>query len=149
AILFANAVSQADDVARRDGADARLDSQLTPPRSRYEIQAGSVIAAALVTGLNSDLPGRVIAQVTAPVFDIATGDYLVTPHGARVMGKYQNGVRYGDRRVLLVWDRLILPNGWSINLGEMNGADPTGAAGLRDTIDNHLRGLAGAVGLSA
>lgn len=133
----------------RDDAEARLDTRLSPPRSRYEIQAGHVIPAALVTGLNSDLPGRVIAQVTAPVFDSVTGDYLLIPQGSRLIGTYDNGVRYGDHRIMLVWNRVIFPNGWSINLAEMNASDPSGAAGLADRTDSHLDRLAGAIGLSA
>ena len=95
------------------------------------------------------LPGRVIAQVTAPVFDSVTGAHLLIPQGSRLIGTYDNAVAYGDRRLLLVWNRLILPNGWSINLQDMQGADPAGAAGLRDRTDNHLDRLAGAIALSA
>lgn len=150
-ILFGQSVdaSAAQSARTRDDALARLDARLTAPRSRYEIQAGHVIPAALVTGLNSDLPGRVIAQVTAPVFDSVSGDYLLIPQGSRLIGTYNNGVTYGDRRILLVWDRLILPNGYSINLQAMNAADPSGAAGLTDGTNNHLGRLAGAIGLSA
>lgn len=111
--------------------------------------AGSVIAGALSTELNSDAPGRVIAQVTAPVFDTVTGAHLLIPQGSRLIGTYDNSVTYGDRRLVLVWNRLILPNGWSINLQNMQGADPTGAAGLRDRTDNHFDRLAGAIALSA
>lgn len=127
----------------------RLNSELMPPRSRYEIQAGQVIPAALVTALNSDLPGRVIAQVTAPVHDSVSGDHLLIPQGARLIGTYDNGANYGDQRLLLVWNRLILPNGWSIDLQGMEASDPSGASGLRDRTDNHLGRLAGAIGLSA
>jgi type IV secretion system protein TrbI len=148
-IIFASAPSQATNTSDRDVGEARLDAHLIPPRSRYEIQSGNVIAAALVTGLNSDLAGRIIAQVTAPVYDSVTGTTLLIPQGARLIGTYDNGVRYGDHRILLVWNRLILPNGWSINLQQMNASDPTGAAGLQDTTDNHLGSLAGAVGFSA
>lgn len=133
----------------RSADDGQLDSQLTPPRSRYEVQAGQVIPAALVTALNSDLPGRVIAQVTSPVYDSVTGDTLLIPQGARLIGTYSNGVRYGDHRIVLVWNRLILPNGWSINLQSMEASDSSGASGLSDRTDNHLDRLAGAVGLSA
>src|SRR5690606_28778487 len=98
------------------GNESRLDARLTPPRSRYEIQAGHVIPAALVTALNSDLPGRVIAQVTSPVYDSVTGDHLLIPQGSRLIGTYRAGARYGDHRILLVWNRLILPTGWSIEL---------------------------------
>lgn len=127
----------------------RLPSQLRPPRSRYELLAGAVIPAALATELNSDLPGRVIAQVTAPVFDSVTGTHLLIPQGSRLIGTYDNGVRYGDRRILLVWNRLILPNGWSINLDGMPGSDPAGAAGLTDRTDMHLDRLIAAIGMSA
>ncbi|MBL8542519.1 MAG: TrbI/VirB10 family protein [Hyphomonadaceae bacterium] len=129
--------------------EARLNARLTPPGSRYEIKAGDVIPAALVTALNSDLPGRIIAQVTAPVYDTITGDHLLIPQGARLIGTYESGVRYGDNRILLVWNRLVLPNGWSINLQEMNATDASGASGVRDSVDNHLGRLGVAIGLSA
>lgn len=132
-----------------DDADARLNARLTPPGSRYEIKAGDVIPAALVTALNSDLPGRVIAQVTAPVYDSVTGEHLLIPQGSRLIGTYDNGTSYGDNRLLLVWNRLILPSGWSINLTDMNATDPGGAAGARDRVDNHLARLGIAIGLSA
>jgi type IV secretion system protein VirB10 len=148
-IVFASQASGAASMRARDDGEANLDAALTPPRSRYAIQAGHVIPAALVTGLNSDLPGRVIAQVTAPVFDSVTGDYLLIPQGSRLIGTYDNGVAYGDRRLLLVWNRLIFPNGWSINLREMSATDPSGASGLRDRSDHHLDRLAAAIGLSA
>lgn len=108
-----------------------------------------MIPAALATELNSDLPGRVIAQVTGPVYDSVTGNHLLIPQGSRLIGTYDNGVRYGDRRILLVWNRLIFPNGWSINLQGMQGADPSGAAGLSDRTDHHFDRLIGAIGLSA
>lgn len=144
-ILFGEGGAQAASAAD-NGA---LDSTLTPPRSGYELLAGAVIPAALSTELNSDLPGRAIAQVTQPVYDSVTGAHLLIPQGARLIGTYDSATTYGDRRLLLVWNRLILPNGWSINLQGMEGADPTGAAGLADRTDNHLAALAGAIGLSA
>jgi type IV secretion system protein VirB10 len=145
AILF----TRADGDNASEDSDARLNARLTPPGSRYEIKAGDVIPAALVTALNSDLPGRIIAQVTAPVYDTVTGQHLLIPQGSRLIGTYANGTRYGDRRLLLVWNRLILPNGWSINLQEMNATDPGGASGLTDRTDNHLGRLGIAIGLSA
>lgn len=129
--------------------DATLAARLTPPRSRYILQAGHVIPAALITGLNSDLPGQVSAQVTAPVFDSVSGEYLLIPQGSRLVGRYDNAVRYGDRRLFLVWTRLILPNGWSIHLEEMSATDPSGAAGLGDRTDHHFDRLAAAIGFSA
>lgn len=136
-------------VAGQGTSDDHLSAVLRPPRSAYEILAGSVIPAALVTELNSDLPGRVIAQVTAPVFDSVTGRHLLIPQGSRLIGAYDAEVGYGDQRLLLVWNRLILPNGWSIDLQAMEGADPSGAAGLHDRVDNHIGRLASAIGLSA
>lgn len=145
-IIFAGR-DQAPGAARED--ETRLDSRLVPPRSRYEVIAGSVIPAALVTALNSDLPGSVIAQVTSNVYDSVSGEYLLIPQGSRLIGEYRSAPSYGDRRLLLAWNRLIFPNGWSISLRGMQGADPSGASGLRDQTDNHLGRLAGAVGLSA
>ncbi len=145
AILFAGR----DAEARQDADADRLDARLSPPRSRYELQAGHVIPAALVTALSSDLPGRVIAQVTAPVYDSVTGDHLLIPQGSRLIGTYRDGARYGDNRILLAWNRLILPNGWSINLQNMEASDPAGASGLTDRTDNHLDRLAAAVVLSS
>jgi type IV secretion system protein VirB10 len=136
-------------LASQRGDDARLDARLTPPRSRYELIAGAVIPAALVTELNSDLPGRAIAQVTANVYDSVSGEHLLIPQGSRLLGAYDSANSYGDKRLLLVWNRLVFPNGWSISLRGMEGTDPSGAAGLRDRTDNHLDRLAGAIGLSA
>ena len=118
------------------------------PLSPFEVKAGSVIAAALVTGLNSDLPGMAIAQVTEPVFDHRTGRIALIPQGARLIGKYDSQVGYGQERVLVVWTRLIYPSGRSIELGGMTGADAAGAAGLSDQVDSHLPRLAKAIGLS-
>lgn len=132
-----------------DEGEARLDARLMPPRSRYELMAGAVIPAALITELNSEQPGRAIAQVTANVYDSVSGAHLLIPQGARLIGTYDADTSYGERRLVLVWNRLIFPNGWSISLRGVEGTDPTGAAGLRDRVDNHLGRLAGAIGLSA
>jgi type IV secretion system protein VirB10 len=118
------------------------------PLSPYEIKAGTVIPAALITGLNSDLPGMAVAQVTQPVFDHRTGRLVLIPQGARLIGKYDSQVGYGQDRVLLVWTRLIYPSGRSVELGGMGGVDATGAAGLSDRVDSHLPVLARAIGLS-
>jgi len=134
---------------QRADRDARLTEVLSPPRSRYELMAGAVIPAALLSELNSDLPGRVIAQVTSPVYDTASGVHLLIPQGARLIGSYDNAAAYGDRRLLLVWNRLVFPDGWSIALRGMEATDPSGAAGLSDRTDRHLDRLAGAIGLSA
>lgn len=134
-------------LARAEGA-AQNSARLTPPISRFEIKAGDTINAVLLTALNSDLPGRVVAQVSAPVFDSVTGRSLLIPQGSRLLGTYQSNARYGDNRILFVWDRLILPNGWSLNLGAMNATDAQGSAGVADRTDNHLDRLGVAIALS-
>jgi type IV secretory pathway VirB10-like protein len=107
------------------------------PASPYILQAGAVISAALITGLRSDLPGQVTAQVTEDVYDSPTGRILLIPQGARLVGQYDSQVAFGQSRALLVWNRLIMPNGRSIVLERQPGADPEGFAGLEDEVDNH------------
>lgn len=123
-------------------------SRLVPPASSYVVQAGCIIPAALITGLSSDLPGQVTAQVTANVFDSPTGKILLIPQGARLIGQYDAQVSFGQSRALLVWTRLILPNGHSIVLDRQPGADTEGYAGLEDTVDNHWGTLFKAAALS-
>lgn len=119
--------------------------RLQTPRSPDQLMAGTVIAAALVTGLNSDLQGPVIAQVTEDVYDSVTGRTLLVPQGARLLGKYDSDVAYGQSRVLLIWTRLILPDGSSILLDNLSATDAEGQAGLEDGVDYHtarlLRGI--------
>lgn len=122
--------------------------RLQPPVSPYAVQAGAVIAAAMLTGLRSDLPGQVTAQVTQNVYDSPTGRILLIPQGARLIGQYDAEVTFGQSRVLLVWTRLILPNGRSIVLERQPGADAEGYAGLEDGVDNHWTQLFGAAMLS-
>jgi type IV secretion system protein VirB10 len=101
-----------------------------------------------VTGIRSDLPGQIIAQVTQHIYDSPTGRILLIPQGTRIIGEYSNDVGFGQRRVLLVWNRLIFPNGRSIVLERQPGADTQGYAGLEDGIDYHWWDLAKAAGLS-
>jgi type IV secretion system protein TrbI len=123
---------------QRGRDDGVLDATYAPPRSPYTIQAGATISAALITALNSDQPGRVIAQVSENVFDSVTGEILLIPQGARLIGSYDSDTAYGERRLLVVWNRLIMPNGWSIPLRAMPGADAAGSAGLTGDVDAHL-----------
>ncbi|RAZ72484.1 TrbI/VirB10 family protein [Mesorhizobium atlanticum] len=111
--------------------------RVMPPASPYVLQAGAVIPAALITGIRSDLPGQVTAQVTENVYDSPTGRALLIPQGTRVIGQYDSGVGFGQRRVLLVWNRLIFPNGRSIVLERQPGADAEGYAGLEDGVNYH------------
>ena len=122
--------------------------RVTPPASPFVLQAGAVISAALITGIRSDLPGQIIAQVTEPIYDSPTGRILLVPQGTRIIGQYDNNVQYGQRRVLLVWNRLIMPNGRSIVLERQPGTDTQGYAGLEDGVDYHWWDLAKAAGLS-
>ena len=110
---------------------------LQETRSPYELMAGTVIPAALVTGINSDLPGQMIATVTQNVYDTVTGNYLLIPQGSRMLGQYDAQVAYGQRRVLLVWTRLIMPDGSSIILDRLQGTDKAGYSGLEDRVDSH------------
>lgn len=121
---------------------------LQTPASPYEVMAGSVIAASLLTGLNSDLPGMVAAQVTENVFDTVTGRTLLIPQGARLIGSYDSVVAFGQRRALLVWQRIILPDGSSIRIDNLPATDAAGYAGLEDEVDFHSWQLLKGVGLS-
>ena len=107
------------------------------PDSPHILMAGSTIAGALVTGLSSDLPGQVIAQVTEDVFDSVTGQTRLIPQGARLLGTYDSKVAFGQKRALVVWNRLIYPDGRSIDLDQMSATDGSGAAGIPDRVDNH------------
>ncbi|QRG08945.1 TrbI/VirB10 family protein [Xanthobacter dioxanivorans] len=119
--------------------DRRTVSQdrVTAPATVHILQAGAVIPAALITGIRSDLPGQITAQVTENVHDSPTGRILLIPQGTRIIGQYDNGVGFGQRRLLLVWNRLIFPNGRSIVLERQLGADAQGYAGLEDGVDYH------------
>ncbi len=122
--------------------------RVMPPASPYVLQAGTVISAALITGIRSDLPGQITAQVTENIYDSPSGRFLLVPQGTRIIGQYDSSVQFGQRRVLLVWNRLILPNGRSIVLERQPGADTQGYAGLEDGVDYHWWDLAKAAGLS-
>jgi type IV secretion system protein TrbI len=127
-LLFVNAP-----VDRRTTASDRLSH----PASSFVVQAGTIIPAALITGIHSDLPGQITAQVTENVFDSPTGRAKLVPQGARLIGVYDSQVAFGQSRVLLVWTRLLMPNGRSIVLERQQGADAGGYSGLQDEVDNH------------
>jgi type IV secretion system protein TrbI len=132
-------VTKAGDTATRNPSSLQL------PASPYQVMAGTIIPAALVTGINSDLPGQVIANVSEAVYDTATGRHLLIPQGSRLIGRYDSQVAFGQRRVLLVWTRLILPDTSSVALDRLPGIDPAGYAGLEDGVAWHWdRILAGA-----
>ena len=112
---------------------------LQVPLSPYEVMAGTVIPAALLTGINSDLPGQIIATVTGNGFDTVSGEHLLIPQGSRLLGQYDSQVAGGQRRVLLVWTRLLLPDGSSLVLDRLPGVDLAGYAGLEDGVDQHWK----------
>lgn len=121
---------------------------LTPPPSPYTLSAGSVIAASLITGLRSDLPGLVTAQVTENTYDSATGQILLIPQGARLIGSYDSVVAFGQSRALIVWQRIVMPDGSSIRIDNVPATDPAGYAGLADKVDRHTWSLLKGVAIS-
>lgn len=127
-LAFVNAA-----VDRRTVTPDRVQEKASP----YVVQAGTVIPAALITGIKSDLPGTITAQVTEQVYDTPTGKQLLIPQGARLIGQYDSQVAFGQSRVLLVWNRIIMPNGTSIVLERQAGADAEGYSGLEDDVDYH------------
>lgn len=132
---------KADFVRATDrGADTNPHVVASAP-SPFTVSAGSVIAASLITGLRSDLPGLVTAQITERVFDSATGRILLIPQGARLIGSYDSVVAFGQRRALVVWQRIVFPDGSSLRIDNVPAADPSGYAGLADQVDFHTWSL--------
>lgn len=115
----------------------RLDSQPEAPRSPYELRAGFVVPATLISGINSDLPGQITAQVAQNVYDTPTGKHLLIPQGSRLVGAYSSEVAYGQKRVLVAWQRIVFPDGKAMDIGSMPGADGAGYAGFNDQVNNH------------
>jgi type IV secretory pathway VirB10-like protein len=137
------------DFLDREHNGSMLDAhELDALHSPYEVLAGTVIPASLITGLNSDLPGRVLAQVTEPVYDTATGQFLLVPQGARIIGTYDSDIAYGQSRALVIWERLILPNGKSLKIENLPATDTEGYAGLADAVDYHTWSLVKGIVLS-
>ena len=147
-------VAQGDQAAKRafmaQGSNQRTLSveRLVAPASPNIVQAGTAIPAALITGIRSDLPGQITAQVTANVYDSPTGRILLIPQGARLIGEYDSEIAAGQNRVLLAWDRLIMPDGRSIVLERQPGADGAGFAGLQDRVNQHWGSLLKAAAVS-
>lgn len=155
------ATTSSDEAFAQNGQDRKLafvnapvdrrttsPDRLVRPASPFVVQAGTVIPAALITGIRSDLPGQITAQITESVYDSPTGRARLIPQGARLIGIYDSQVAFGQSRVLLVRTRLIMPNGRSIVLERQPGADAAGYSGLEDEIDNHWKELLGAAALS-
>ena len=121
------------------GVDADIYNPhvLRDPASPYQVMAGTIISASLVTGINSDLPGRVIAQVTENVYDTVSGAYLLIPQGSRIVGTYDSVVAFGQERALVVWQRIIMPDGSSVVIENLPATDTAGYAGLEDEVNFH------------
>ncbi len=147
--LFFGVAATPETAAARDPAAAFTSAhRLTAPAAPHVLQAGAVIVAALVGGVDAEAPGQVVAQVTEPAFDSLTGQVLLVPQGARLIGGYDSQVRVGQSRLALVWRRLILPDGRSLALDDLPGADAQGRVGLRDRVDQHWGRLFGMAALS-
>ena len=123
--------------------------RLEDPVSPWQVMAGTVIPAVLLTGINSDLPGQVIGQVTEPVHDTVTGRHVLIPQGAKLIGRYDNVIAFGQSRALVVWSRIIMPDGSSIRIENLPGTDTAGYAGLADRVDRHTLRMFSAAALSS
>lgn len=144
-----NAQARKEAFAERQQDDAIYNPyQIQVPASPHQIMAGTIIPATLLTGVNSDLPGQVIAQVSEPVYDTVSGETLLLPQGARVIGRYDSVIAYGQSRALLIWSRIIMPDGSSIQIDNLPGVDVRGFAGLSDRVDHHSWQLAKGIALS-
>jgi type IV secretory pathway VirB10-like protein len=136
-----NANAGSDVVARFSGSGRgdrwRLESKPEAPRTPYELRAGFVVPALLISGINSELPGTIMAQVSQDVYDTPTGKWKLIPQGSRLHGTYASEVAYGQSRVLIAWQRIIFPDGKAMDIGAMPGADSAGYAGFKDQVNNH------------
>ncbi len=123
---------------RDKGADRwLLGNGIEAPRTAYEVRAGSVIPATMISGINSDLPGQIIAQVSQDVFDTPTGKYRLVPQGSRLIGRYNHNIVDGQSRVLVAWQRIVFPDGKALDIGAMEGVDSAGYAGFEDKVNRH------------
>lgn len=121
----------------------RLESEPEAPRSPYELRAGFVIPGLLISGINSELPGQIMAQVSQDVYDTPLGKYKLIPQGSRLVGSYTSDVAFGQSRILIGWQRIVFPDGKAMDIGSMPGADSAGYAGLKDKVNNHYFRLFG------
>lgn len=136
--LYRSEAAGKNDVRHFEQTDSwNLDSQVQAPASPYMLRTGFVIPATMISGINSDLPGQVMAQVSQNVYDTATGRFLLIPQGTRLIGVYSSDVGYGQERVLMAWQRLIFPDGKVLDIRAMPGADSAGYAGFADKVNNH------------
>ncbi len=158
AALRAGATGQLDQNGQVDKEDflnadikdlGYLPNRVVPQQSRYELKRGSVIPATLITGISSDLPGRITAQVSQSVYDSATGHFMLVPQGTKLFGRYDSKVSFGQSRALVVWTDIIFPNGSTLQIGGMAGTDSEGYGGFSDKVDNHYLRTFGSAALVA
>lgn len=123
--------------------------EIVDPLSPYQVNAGNIIPGVFITGVKSTLPGRMIGQVRENVYDSVTGNYLLIPKGARIMGMYDSNVTFGQDRVMIIWERIIFPSGKSIELDRFVGTDLSGYAGVTGKVNNHYGKLLTSVVLSS
>ncbi len=151
-LLFEESNRPPDNFSGFDGEEGRwkLDSKPKAPATPYSLFPGFVIPAILISGINSDLPGQIMAQVSQDIYDSPVGKHRLIPQGARLVGSYSNDVAFGQRRVLVAWQRIIFPDGKSMDIGAMPGGDALGQSGFKDQVNNHyLRVFGSALLLSA
>lgn len=117
--------------------------------SKYEIKTGSILPGVMITGINSDLPGTITGNIRENVYDTTTGNYLLIPQGTKVVGTYDSSIKFGQSRILIVWQRLLFPDGKSLNLDNFPGVDLSGYAGISGKVNNHTLKLLQAVVLSS
>ena len=120
-----------------------LNSSVVAPGSAYELRAGFVLPATLISGINSELPGQIIGQISQDVYDTPTGQHRLIPQGSRLIGQYSSETQFGQKRVLIAWNRIIFPDGKALDVGSMPGSDGAGYSGLRDKVDSHYMRIFG------
>ncbi len=132
-----NGWDRKDAFTKQDLPEEYSKFMVSSPRSAFELKSGTLLPCVLISGLNSDLPGNMIAQVSENVWDTATGRYLLIPRGSRLIGTYDNQISYGQSRVLVMWSRLIFPDGASLVLDNLKGADQSGYSGFKGQVNRH------------
>lgn len=134
----ANGQQQKTSFLSQKRSDDYLEYTRDIPLSPYELNVGTIIPAVLISGMNSDIPGALIAQVSQNVYDSATGKYLLIPHGSKLYGVYDSNVSFGQSRGVSAWTRINFPDGTRLNLAGMGGMDVEGYSGFEDQVDNHF-----------
>ena len=137
-----------DFVSTTDARNIYNPHAIQDPISPYQVMAGTLLSASLITGLDSDLPGLVVAQVTQNVFDTVSGKILLIPQGSRLVGTYDSVIAFGQSRALVVWQRIIMPDGSSIQIDNLPATDSAGYSGLEDQVDYHTWSLIKGVAIS-